>query len=187
MSTKLISPPSPEIVTLADAKLHLRVDHADEDALIGSLITSARLQAEHATGRAFGQQVRELIIDRFPVGEIRLPGTPVTAIDSVTYVDADGVTQTMASAAYVLDDASVPSWLLPASGTDWPENYDTANAVRIRYTCGHVAAEVADVCTWILLHVGNWYRNRESVNVGSTLGTMPYIDGLLDRYRIWSL
>ena len=30
-----------ELVTLADAKTYLRVDHTDEDALIGTLLTSA--------------------------------------------------------------------------------------------------------------------------------------------------
>lgn len=39
-----------EPITLAEAKLHLRVDHAEEDALIGSLITTAREAAEHQLG-----------------------------------------------------------------------------------------------------------------------------------------
>ena len=42
-----------EPVTLEEARLHLRVDHTDEDALIGSLIIAARELAEHETGRVF--------------------------------------------------------------------------------------------------------------------------------------
>ena len=37
-----------EPVTLEEARLHLRVDHTDEDALIGSLIIAARELAEHS-------------------------------------------------------------------------------------------------------------------------------------------
>ena len=42
-----------EPVTLEEARLHLRVDHTDEDALIGSIILAARELAEHETGRVF--------------------------------------------------------------------------------------------------------------------------------------
>lgn len=39
-----------EPITLAEARLHLRVDHIDEDALIAVLITAAREAAEHQIG-----------------------------------------------------------------------------------------------------------------------------------------
>lgn len=47
-----ITPAITEPVTLAEVKAHLRVDHADEDARITALITSARQRVEQMTGRA---------------------------------------------------------------------------------------------------------------------------------------
>ena len=46
-----------EPVTLAEAKLHLRVEHSDEDAYIGGLISAAREYAESFTNRLIAPRV----------------------------------------------------------------------------------------------------------------------------------
>ena len=186
MSTRVVTAPSVEIVTLDEAKAHLRVDGTDEDALIGALIVAAREQAEHRTGRAFGAQVREMIIDAFPSAEIRLDGTPVTNIISVSYADTAGATQVLDASAYVLDQHAIPSWLLPSYGTAWPATYDTANAVVLRYDCGQTAG-VDSVRAWMLLALGTWYKQREAIVTGAAVAQLPHAfwDGLLDRYRIY--
>ena len=57
MQTQL-TPPAAEPLTLAEAKLHLRVDAdiTDDDSLITALIVTARQQAEHRTGRSLVSQ-----------------------------------------------------------------------------------------------------------------------------------
>lgn len=50
MPLQLLTPPTAEPVSLVEAKLHLRVDFNDDDALITSLITAARQAAETITG-----------------------------------------------------------------------------------------------------------------------------------------
>lgn len=52
----ILTPPSSEPVSLADAKDWLNVDFTEKDTLISKLITRARRRAETLTGRAFASQ-----------------------------------------------------------------------------------------------------------------------------------
>ena len=114
----LITAPAVEPVTLLEAKLHLRVDHADDDTLITSLIKTARQQAEHRTGRRYGVQTWERAYDAFPAWALLLPDPPVTAIVSIKYDDANAVEQTLDPAAYRLRPHSEPAAVMPVSA--WP-------------------------------------------------------------------
>jgi uncharacterized phiE125 gp8 family phage protein len=187
MSARLITAPALEPVTLAEAKLHLRVDGTDEDTLITPLIVAARQYAEHLTERALITQAWELVVDAFPSAEIRLPRPPLISITSVKYDDTAGVERTLSPTTYSPDVYSEPGWLLPAHGYDWPDTWDAANAVRVRYSAGYGAAASAvpeGIKSWILLRVGSLYRQREEL-VDGRLITPSYIDRLLDPYRVY--
>lgn len=64
---KVVSGPATEPVTLAEAKLHLRVDIDDDDSLIASLITAARRLCEAASKRVFVTTTFDVVEDSFPV------------------------------------------------------------------------------------------------------------------------
>ena len=189
MGLKLITAPSVEPLTLADAKLHLRVDGTDEDTLITALIAAARQYAEHTTERSLITQTWELAVDAFPAAEIQLPKPRVLAIVSVKYDDVNAVEQTLAGAAYTLDSHSEPGWLLPAYNTSWPGTLAAANAMRVRYTAGYgpAAADVPEgLKRWMLLRIGSLYAMREEVVPGRALQPQ-FVDRLLDPYRVWSM
>lgn len=186
MTTRLetiLEPP----VDLVSAKLHLRVDHADEDALITALIAAAVDMASQHTGRSIAKCTWLLCLDAFPIAAMRLLWPPVLSVESVKYLDADGVEQTLPTASYIVDAHSEPARLVAASGQAWPATLPTPNAVTVRYTAGYGAECPESVRQWILLQVGHMYENRASINVGNSVTPMPYVDGLLDRYRIWSV
>lgn len=190
MPLTLITAPSVEPVTLAEAKLQCKVD-ADltaDDALIDGLIAAVREQAEHEIGGALVTQTWERTLDAFPVagGAIELGMPPVQSITSVKYLDAAGAEQTLVNTAYTLDAVAAPGWVLPAAGTDWPATGDYANAVRVRFVAGYGAAAAvpAAVKAWMLLHIAEWYANREAGS-DKAREPLPHAARLLDRARQW--
>ncbi len=68
MPSALVTAPATEPVSLAEAKLHLRVETGmtDDDTLISALIVAARQVAETITRRALITQVWKLVLDQFP-------------------------------------------------------------------------------------------------------------------------
>jgi uncharacterized phiE125 gp8 family phage protein len=190
MGHRLITGPAVEPITLAEAKLHLRIEDAvtADDDLITSLIVAARQAAEHECRRALITQTWELSIDAFPACEIELPQARLIDITSVTYIDAAGDSQVLDAAAYTTDTDQEPGWLLREVDTDWPDTLDTANAVRVRYRAGYgaTAASVPDaIKAWMRLRIGALYRHREELSgVASYKLAERFSDSLLDPFRI---
>jgi uncharacterized phiE125 gp8 family phage protein len=186
----LIAPPSLEPLSLADAKVHLKVDGTEEDALIGQMIVAARLACEHALGRALLEQVWERVLPAFPAAGILLGKPRVQQIVSVKYVDEDGVQQTLAPELYALDADSGPGWLFCALGAQWPGTRAVPGAVRVRFTAGYgaeAASVPANVVAWLKLQVGALYRNREAFAGSGAAIELPgrFTDALLDSERVY--
>lgn len=89
MGLILVEAPAVEPVTLEEAKLHMKVDTTEDDALISVLIAAARKVAEEYTRRAFITQTWEYSIDSLEL-YTRLPRPPVQLIESVT-VDGEAI------------------------------------------------------------------------------------------------
>jgi uncharacterized phiE125 gp8 family phage protein len=193
MALKLITAPSTYPVTLAEAKLHCRVDIADDDTLITAFITAATEMAEQKTGRAIMTQTLELTLDAFPEA-FELTRVPVQSITSVKYYDTTGTQQTLSNTLYALDAAEDFGFahISPVYAGVWPDTRDQINAVAVRYVAGYAdAASVPQsIKNWILLMVSTMYSNREteaySSRAVSTTVQMQFVDRLLDRYVVFS-
>lgn len=186
MALKLITPASTYPVTLAEAKLHCRIDTAADDALVTALITAATEMAEQRTGRALLEQTWELTLDAFP-SAFELTRVPVQTITSVKYYDSSAVQQTIDPSAYVLDtaDGDGNAYVVPALGASWPSAGDQINAVSVRYVAGYAnaAAVPQSIKSWILLQVGAMYENREAEGMMQP-NKLGFADRLLDRYLV---
>jgi uncharacterized phiE125 gp8 family phage protein len=117
MTPLAIVPPAIEPVSLADAKDFLRILASDEDELLGTLITAARLMVEAACGRMLIDQGWRLVLDRWPAGgELRLPLSPVGRIIAARVYDAAGGAQVVPQASLALIEGTDPP-VITVSGT----------------------------------------------------------------------
>ncbi len=204
MPLQLVTPPAEDPVSLAEAKLHLRVDITDDDALITALISAACQAAETITGRQFVTARWKMILDGFPGRDrpgacsgdgfslpgnaILLPKCPASSVVSIQYLDMTGALQTLAGSAYTTDLACEPARITPAFGQVWPVTLPQIGAVTLTFDAGYGAAVAVPegIKSWIKLRVGSLYAHREEVAIVSRgrLETLPFIDGLLDPYKV---
>ena len=189
MGLKLITAPAEEPVTLAEARAHCRVPSSDttEDALLQALIIAAREHCESWTHRRFITQTWDWVMDAFPGWCVELPHAPLQSITSVSYVDGEGATQTLATSGYQVDVKTDPGRLMPAYGAVWPSTRsDTFNAVTVRFVCGFglAAAVPRGIKAAMLLTIGHLWEHRETVS-DFELFEMPMgVEALLSPHRL---
>ena len=204
MPLQLVTPAAEEPVSLAEAKRHLRVESAEDDALIGSLISAARQAAETLTGRQFVTARWKLVLDSFPGPSlmgvpaglpfslpghaILLPKCPVQSVFAIRYLDMSGTTQTMSRVDYAADTACEPARVTPVFGSAWPVSLPQIGAVALVFAAGYgdAASVPAGIKSWIKLRVGSLYAHREEVALlaSGKIESLSFIDGLLDPYRV---
>ncbi len=204
MPIQLITPPAAEPVSLAEAKLHLRVDFDEDDALIQALISAARQAAEMLTQRQLVTARWRMVLDSFPgpslmgvpAGQtftlpghaILMPKSPLQSVVEISYLDMAGVSQVMPSAHYTVDKACEPARITPVFGQIWPVALPQIGAVSVTFDAGY--GSVADVPeglkSWIKLRLGSLYAHREEVAsmARGRIDPLPFVDGLLDPYKV---
>lgn len=200
MRLALKTAPGVEPVSLASAKAHCRIDGADEDALLSTIISAARGAAEHALGRRLISQVWYAFFDAWNEFEWRNAGayagpalvlrglSPVSAIAGITYLDQTGATIALPSTEYALmaggDGQS--AFVVQAFGKTWPTAQAFPEAIRVEAACGYGADEVsipAGIRAWMLLLIGAMYEFREA-DAARAIARVPFADSLLDPFRI---
>jgi len=182
--------PADPVVTKDDAKLHLRVDHTDDDAYISSLIGVATTAAAERLERTLGLRTWDLRLDSEDVRrgfDIRLPGPPLVEVLSVKYRDTDGAEQTLAPANYHVYGIEAPygGRIRLKSGVSWPSMEFGPEAVTVRYKAGY--AEVPEpIKQAILLMIGDLYASRGE-KIRGEMVEEPTIKALLAPYRMWGV
>lgn len=162
---KVSTGPASEVISLATAKAHLKMDDTDaDDALIEAIITAARQHVEQMCATALIQQT---ITEKFPCFSSRgmaLSISPVAEVSAVQYLDGAGTLQTLSTDVYGVNTFTKPGSIYLRYGQLFPLTRDEPNAVTVTYTAGYGEASgdiPKPIMQAILLMVGDMYQNRE--------------------------
>ena len=188
MDFKLKTAPTAKVITLAEAKLHCRVDLdiIDEDDLLSALIAQASDYVERATNQPLLQQTWTAFTDRF-TDEMALKAN-MQSVSFIKYIDADGTLQTLSPDTYEVDTQSLVGGIYKAYGKWWPAARRQKHAVQIEFICGYAdATQVPDsIAQLVKLLVGHWYMNREAVIVGTSADELPIaVQHLISVNKVW--
>lgn len=179
--------PSAEPLTTAEAKTHMNVTTSADDTYIATLIVAAREYVQNRIRRSLITQTITATFDKFTEC-IELERGPVQSVTSVSYVDAAGDTQLLATSYYQTDLVTVPPRIVEAYSKTWPLTRDQLNAVTIVFVAGYGAAAAVPqpIKHAMLLYIAHLYENRESVITGTIVSEAPQsVDALLSAYRVW--
>lgn len=187
MAAILIEAPASEPLSLAEAKTYLRVAHDTEDALIGSMISAARMQVESHTRRALITQTWRIVLDRWPSSAaIVSPVSPLREIVAARVRDEAGEAQELDADIFIPNTASSPGLIAFDAGRVIHPSQDVAG-IEIDIEAGYGAASDVPAplvqAIRLLLARAYEFRGQDENNEAMPEG----IAELLAPYRVVSL
>lgn len=175
-TTRKISASTEDAVTLDELRVMLRVDSDYPLDDLRQIRLAAVRTIEEMTGRSLLPAVFESRFSAFPAAGLPiqlLPGALIS-IDAFTYIDADGATQAVDSASYVVP-ATEPAEIYLKKGYSWPLTEGNEGDITIRFTAGYETAQdiPADLLQAVFFLAGHFYEQRQIVNTGSQVFEIP--------------
>jgi uncharacterized phiE125 gp8 family phage protein len=159
---KRVTDPAP-LITLGEAKAHLRVLHDWEDEVISSYIGAATASLDGVSGEyGFPVTTQRWSLSARGVdasGRLYLPVVPAASLHSITYWPETGAQVTANLADWALYGNDERAFIEPVSGI-WPELADRVDAFSVVWNAGY-AVVPDDIKTVAKLVVGDLYANRE--------------------------
>tara|TARA_R100000655_G_C2991256_1_gene193143 strand:- start:1877 stop:2497 length:621 start_codon:yes stop_codon:yes gene_type:complete len=178
------------IVSLAEAKAHLRILHSDDDTYITSIINAAQLTAEYYCNNDFTPCQWTFTCDLWNQ-TMKLPHGQWFKIQKISYYDDNGSLQTWASTEYIVDLDTMPNRITLRENKTYPSLRDGVANIFINMTS--VGDEFDNGYTQVakqavLIMLTDMYENRQSVVVGRIASSIPKTSQyLLDTLKIQTL
>ncbi|CAB4163391.1 Phage conserved hypothetical protein [uncultured Caudovirales phage] len=140
MLSKRITAPTALAVSLADAKVALRLNGSALDSIVDAWVRAITEHAEHLTGRAIMQQTWQALCESFDdLG--RIPRLPLVSISSVKYYDLTNTLQTLDPSNYSL--YTTEHFATIRTFGAFPDTYERADAVIVEYVAGYGTSDTA--------------------------------------------
>lgn len=190
-SLSLVTGPTAQPVEAADARAQAECFGNDSAGLFSLWIDEATRYCESYLDRQLIYATWKIQADRWPTvtrwnpyGAIRLPKPPLSQVTSITYLDANGESQTLPADQYVVDTPTKQQGkIYPAPGVIWPTLYQYPLALTVNFRAGYGAASSsvpASIRSAIFLLCAHRYRNREAVLDKATYEPSFAVKQLLD-------
>lgn len=190
----ILTPPAVEPVTVTELAVNLRLFIptdaqpeyiGPESTLLAALISAAREDAEHYTGRYWSVQT---LTKTFRDFEPTLALTPnLLTVSRVAYLDADELEQELPPTEYLPAYGNFYGGVEFRPSCVFPTVAERSDAVTVSFVVGAQQVPVT-VKQAILMMASHWYENREAANItggGVEIREVPFAyRWLLDSHRI---
>lgn len=178
-----IGAPGTEPVTDAQAKEQCGVGSSDTafNAKITRLITVARSHVEAYCGVRFGSRSSVAKCDSFD-DMARLPDSPVTTVTSVTYIDTEGATQTLAASVYELRADGIEAAIVLKPSQSWPA-IQPGSRITLTAVVGYGAAPYATIPEGVVHAMLLWIADNFAERESTALEDFTTMDALLINHR----
>jgi uncharacterized phiE125 gp8 family phage protein len=186
MPSILLTAPAAEPLSLTEAKAFLRVEHGDDDDVIGALVASARIHIEAQTRRALITQHWRLVLDAWPAdGRLKVWPAPLAALDAARVYDDSGAAATLDLQSFVIDKAGSQLVFAPWAMAQ-PGRAAAGIEVDVAAGYGDAPGDVPEPLRHaVRLLIAHWYENRGIAGPGGTLPAT--VAALIAPYRMLSL
>jgi len=188
--------PTAEPISLSEAKDYLGVEGTEQDTYVSAAITTARKHVEDLTAQqimdaTYTWTLRSEQVPQHHTKSLLLPRAPVTAVNSVEYVDTDGNTQSWSD--YEVDLDVNPAVLSPQPDKNWPNvQNNKLKAFTVEFDAGYADTQTAALDAVpaplrqaMFLLLGHWFDNRTSVAMDADPTEVPQtVRSLVSSYRV---
>jgi len=170
----LVTAPTERVVSLLDLKLHLRVDHDDDDTLIDSLEAASVAHFDGwrgVLGRAIMPQTWSQEFDGWGCHKLLMPDasdvTAVGILDGVETAATDVLVSNRIGGVYVDVDG------------------DDVDSVLITYQCGLPVEQLPAVQMAVKMLAAHWYENREAATEKALSYAPMAVQSIVAQLRVW--
>ena len=180
---QLITAPTIDPVSTADARKHCNVTTNDDDGYLCDLVTAARMNLEEVCWSSFITQTWQYWFNGFG-SRMFIPRPPLQSVTFVKYTDGNGDLQTVDSSVYEIS-SNLGFWFVGLQhGQSWPSPRGHRDDVTVQVVSGYgdTALDVPMPLRQAMkLLVGNMYRIRGDEPPQEVPAA---VQGLIAPYRI---